>query len=149
MADQYPAHAEPEPPFGEQVQEPPRRDADMEPLAALVTGADSGIGRAVAPAFAREAELGGLDVLVNNAGYQMAREPFLDIPSEEIDCVFTTNVIAMFHLCQARGAEHAGRRDDRQHQLDPGRALSVLLATDASRYVSGEVIGATGVKPLH
>jgi len=118
---------------------------------ALITGADSGIGRAVALAFAREGadvlcsylnedgdaaetkrlvedagrrcvtvagdigdrghcralveravdELGGLDVLVNNAAYQMAYESFLEIPAEEIDFVFRTNVIAMFHLCQA------------------------------------------------
>src|SRR3954469_21188848 len=145
----------PQPPFPEQEQEPPGREADMQPLAdhgeqtyvgharlkdkvALVTGADSGIGRAVAIAFAREGadvlcsyleedddaaetkrwveeagrrclavpgdigdrghcfalveravdELGRLDVLVNNAGYQMAYESFLDIPPEEIDFVF-------------------------------------------------------------
>ena len=118
---------------------------------ALITGADSGIGRAVAIAFAREGadivcsywkedddaaetkrlveeagrrcvtvagdvgdrghcrglveraveELGGLDVLVNNAAYQMAYDSFLEIPAEEIEFVFRTNVIAMFHLCQA------------------------------------------------
>src|SRR4029079_652265 len=46
-------------------------------------------------------ELGGLDVLVNNAAFQMSYDSFLDIPPDEIDFVFRTNVIAMFHLCQA------------------------------------------------
>ena len=135
----------------EQEQEPPGREADMQPLAdhgeesyvghgrlkdrvALITGADSGIGRAVAIAFAREGadvlcsylsedddaaatrrlvedagrrcvtvagdigdrehcralvrravdELGGLDVLVNNAAFQMSYESFLEIPPDEI-----------------------------------------------------------------
>src|SRR5215218_9540748 len=168
MADQHPTHAQPEPPFPEQEQEPPGREAGMRPPAdhgeetyvghgrlkdkvALITGADSGIGRAVALAFAREGadvlcsylnedddaaetrrlvedagrrcvtvpgdigdrehcralvnrsvdDLGGLDVLVNNAAYQMAYESFLEIPAEEIEFVFRTNVISMFHLCQA------------------------------------------------
>src|SRR3954469_86957 len=164
----HPTHAEPTPPFDEQEQSPPGREADMRPLAdhgeetyvghgrlqdkvALITGADSGIGRAVAIAFAREGadvlcsywkededaaetsrlvqeagrrciavagdigdrdhcralvdravhDLGGLDVLVNNAGYQMAYESFLEIPPDELDFVFRTNILAMFHLCQA------------------------------------------------
>ena len=33
MSDQHPTHAEPQPPFPEQEQEPPGREADMEPLA--------------------------------------------------------------------------------------------------------------------
>src|SRR5687768_12035505 len=163
-----PKTAHPTPPFPEQEQEPPGREDAMRPAAdhgeeryvghgrlkdkvALITGADSGIGRAVAIAFAREgadvlcsyldehddaeetrrwvedagrrcitvpgdigdrehatalvertvSELGRLDVLVNNAAYQMSHDSFLEIPPEEIDFVFRTNVIAMFHLCQA------------------------------------------------
>jgi NAD(P)-dependent dehydrogenase (short-subunit alcohol dehydrogenase family) len=46
-------------------------------------------------------ELGRLDVLVNNAAFQMAYESFLEIPPDELEFVFRTNVFAMFHLCQA------------------------------------------------
>jgi len=119
---------------------------------ALITGGDSGIGRAVAIAFAREgadvlivhlpeeqadgqetvrlveqagrkgvavagdlrdeqfcrsviqrtvAELGGLDVLVNNAAYQMMQGGIADITTAQLERVFATNVYAIFWLCQA------------------------------------------------
>jgi len=119
---------------------------------ALITGGDSGIGRAVALAFAREgadvlisyldseeedaqetcrlvekagrkavrvpgdirdeqhcaelveravADLGGLDILVNNAAYQMSQEGIADISTEQFDQVMKTNVYAMFWLCKA------------------------------------------------
>jgi NAD(P)-dependent dehydrogenase (short-subunit alcohol dehydrogenase family) len=281
----------PEPPFPEQEQKPPGREAEMQPLAdhgedsyigherlkdrvALITGADSGIGRAVAIAFAREGadvlcsylsedddaaetkrwveqagrrcitvpgdigdrshcqalvqrtvdELGRLDVLVNNAAFQMAYESFLDIPPDEIDFVFRTNIIAMFHLCQAavphmregstivnttsiqaaqpspellhyaatKGAistftkglaQELAEKGIRVNAVAPGpiwtplvvmsfpaeknaqfgadtplgrpgqpgelAPLYVFLASEDSRYISGEVVGATGGKPLH
>jgi NAD(P)-dependent dehydrogenase (short-subunit alcohol dehydrogenase family) len=119
--------------------------------AAVITGGDSGIGRAVAIAYAREGadvvisyleehedakdtarlvedagrravlvagdlsspqhcrdiidttvrELGKIDVLVSNAAYQMHRDSIEDIPDEEWDHTFATNVSAMFHLCKA------------------------------------------------
>jgi NAD(P)-dependent dehydrogenase (short-subunit alcohol dehydrogenase family) len=118
---------------------------------AVVTGGDSGIGRAVAIAFAREGadvllsyleehddaeetarwveeagqrcvlvpgdladpahcrsvisqaaeEFGRIDVLVNNAAFQMARETIEDIPDEEWDRTFQVNITAMFHLVKA------------------------------------------------
>lgn len=120
---------------------------------AVVTGGDSGIGRAVALAFAREgadvllthlpdeagdaaetarlireagrraatleadireqaechriigravSDLGGLDILVNNAAYQMAQpDGLLGITAEQLDRVYRTNVYGMFWLCQA------------------------------------------------
>jgi NAD(P)-dependent dehydrogenase (short-subunit alcohol dehydrogenase family) len=291
MSDQNPTTAEPTPPFPEQEQEPPGHEKAMQPLAdhgeetyvghgrlkdkvALITGADSGIGRAVAIAFAREGadilcsylnedddagetrrwvekagrrcitvpgdigdrehcfglvdkavgELGRLDVLVNNAAYQMSYESFLEIPPDEIDFVFRTNIIAMFHLCQAavpkmgegstiinttsiqaaqpapellhyaatKGAistftkglaQEVAERGIRVNAVAPGpiwtplvvmsfpgeknaefgsdtplgrpgqpgelAPVYVFLATEDSQYISGEVIGATGGKPLH
>jgi len=119
---------------------------------ALITGGDSGIGRAVAIAFAREgadvlivhlpeeqadgqetvrlveqagrkgvavagdlrdeqfcrsvvqrtvAEFGGLDVLVNNAAYQVMQGGIADITTAQLERVFATNVYAIFWLCQA------------------------------------------------
>ena len=128
-----------------------RGSGKMTDRAAVITGGDSGIGRAVAIAYAREGadvlisylsedddardtarlveeagrkavlvrgdvgdpqhcrdiidravhELGGLDVLVVNAAYQMNRSALEDIPDEEWDHTIATNLSAMFHLCKA------------------------------------------------
>lgn len=46
-------------------------------------------------------ELGGLDVLVNNAAYQMQQAGIADITTEQFDRVLKTNLYAMFWLCKA------------------------------------------------
>jgi len=128
-----------------------RLDDRLEGRVALVTGADSGIGRAVAICFARAGadvaivhhnareaaqqtvaaveacgrralafqadvgleaacqaiveqvmnSFGRIDVLVNNASEQHARDSLLDIETEQLEQTFRSNVFALFHLCRA------------------------------------------------
>jgi len=153
----------------EQRQPHPGLDVEMEPTAdiglesyvgrgrlegrkALITGGDSGIGAAVAIAYAREGadvaiaylpeeqvdadrvlaaikeagrkavgipgdlqdpdtctktvqtaldELGGLDILVNNASRQIFAESFLDIDDEEFDATMKTNIYGSFRVTKA------------------------------------------------
>jgi hypothetical protein len=156
------------PPFAEPKQSMPGSSADMnvkpdygedsykgsgrlKGKKAVITGADSGIGRAVALAYAREgadvlvsyycedndaaetrrlvegagrkcvlvrgdikdpahcrdiirravAELGGVDILVNNAAHQATFKSIEDISDEEWDVTFRTNIHAMFYLTKA------------------------------------------------
>jgi NAD(P)-dependent dehydrogenase (short-subunit alcohol dehydrogenase family) len=139
-----------------------RGNGKLEGRAALITGADSGIGRAVAIAFAREGadvligyleehddaketarwveqagrkavlmagdvadpalcralvaravkEFGRLDVLVNNAAYQMTFQSLDEISEQEWDKTFRTNIYGMFYLVKA-AAPH----------LKPGSAI--------------------------
>jgi NAD(P)-dependent dehydrogenase (short-subunit alcohol dehydrogenase family) len=167
---QDPTTQEPQPEQPADDLEPPGRTGDMsqepdhgetsyqgsgrlEGKKALITGGDSGIGRAVAIAFAREgadvaivylpeeeedarttahwiedagrtavllpgdirdesfctqlvedavAGLGGLDVLVNNAAYQMSQDEGLrGITTEQLDRVLKTNVYALFWITKA------------------------------------------------
>ena len=167
MAD--PRTLYPKPPFQRQSQPWPGLASKMEPKPdhgessyrgrgrltgrkALITGGDSGLGRAAAIAFAREGadvaigylpaeeedardtaewirkagrkavqlpgdirdeafcnklvadavkELGGLDVLVNNAGRQHSAESILEISTEEFDWTLKTNLYAMFWITKA------------------------------------------------
>ena len=184
----------PEPPFPEQHQPKPGEEATIEPApmydapfwqgsaklqgkVALVSGGDSGIGRAVAVLFAREgadvaisylsedrdaeetreaveaegrrailirgdvasrdmcreavertvAELGKIDVLVNNAAFQVHADDFLDLSPEHFDETIRTNLHGYFHLAQA-AVEH----------MPPGSAI----------INTGSVTGIRGSKSL-
>src|SRR5829696_2693172 len=103
----------PQPPFPEQRQEPPGTEAEMRPRAdhgedghrglgrlvdrvALITGGDSGIGRAVAIAFARE----GADVLVSY------------LPEEEADAEDTCRWI---EKAGRKGIRLPGHIQDEKH----------------------------------
>jgi NAD(P)-dependent dehydrogenase (short-subunit alcohol dehydrogenase family) len=46
-------------------------------------------------------ELGGLDILVSNAAFQMSHDTLEEISDEEWDYTIATNISAMFHLCKA------------------------------------------------
>ncbi|QDW26282.1 SDR family oxidoreductase [Pedobacter sp. KBS0701] len=184
----------PKPAFPTQDQEPPGTESELIPKAdhgelsykgsgklagkkAVITGGDSGIGRAVAIAFAREgadvlisylnetededaqetarwvteagrkaitlpgdirnqehcqeiidtavSELGGLDILVNNAAFQMARKGLDDLSPAEWERTFDTNITAMFYLCKAA-----------EPHLKPGS--SIINTTSVNAYSPSE-----------
>ena len=158
----------PKPPYPAQHQPMPGSTAKMDPrpdhgetsykgsgrlkgMKAVITGGDSGIGRAVAIAYAREGadiliaylnekddaeevkaliekegrkavlvagdiqsaehcravikravdELGGIDILVNNAAHQATFKDIGDISDEEWELTFKVNIHAMFYLTKA------------------------------------------------
>ena len=158
----------PTPPFPSQKQPMPGFTAQMDPVPdhgektyrgserlkgkrAIITGGDSGIGRAVAIAYAREGadivisyldededadetkrlveeagrkavlvsgdiqdpalcrqivetavkQLGGIDILVNNAAHQASFKSIDEISDEEWELTFKVNIHAMFYLTKA------------------------------------------------
>ncbi len=143
---------------------------------ALITGGDSGMGRAAAIAYAREgadvainyypteepdalqvislikaegrkavaipgdlrdeafckllvqkalAELGGLDIIVNNAGRQQSAASLLDVTSEEFDAIMKTNIYAAFWIIREAlphlppGAAIIGTTSEQAYDPDP------------------------------
>ena len=46
-------------------------------------------------------ELGGIDILVSNAAFQMSHDSIEEIPDEEWDFTLATNLSALFHLVKA------------------------------------------------
>jgi NAD(P)-dependent dehydrogenase (short-subunit alcohol dehydrogenase family) len=79
-------------------------------------------------------ELGGVDILVNNAAYQMARGGLADITTDELERTFRTNIFAMFHTCETAlehmrpGAAVINTASIQAYQPDP-----MLLAYAATK----------------
>jgi NAD(P)-dependent dehydrogenase (short-subunit alcohol dehydrogenase family) len=222
MTDQYtmqdPRTQYPRPPFQKQPQKAPGLGREMTPKPdhgettyrgsgrlegrrALITGGDSGIGRAVAIAYMREGatvainylpeeqpdvddlkavfkkdgkdpicipgdvtdqdfcrelvdkavtELGGLDIVVSNAGKQVSVDNFDDISPEQFDRTFKTNVYAPFWILKA-ASPHLGPGaavivTSSIQGYDPSAHLVDYAATKAAEKAFVQALGAQWIE---
>jgi NAD(P)-dependent dehydrogenase (short-subunit alcohol dehydrogenase family) len=218
----------PKPPFKQQTQPWPGLASKMDPkpdhgettykgsgrLAgrkALITGGDSGMGRAAAIAYAREGadvainyfpseetdaqevirlikeagrngvaipgdlrqeefcrrlvseavqKLGGLDIVVSNAGRQQSKPSILDITTEEFDATMKTNIYAPFWIIKAAlphlkaGACIIGTTSEQAYDPSPDlydyaqtKAATMNYIKSLAKQLGGQGIRVNGVAP--
>lgn len=178
---------------------------------ALITGGDSGMGRAAAIAYAREgadvainyypteepdahevidlikkegrkavaipgdlrdeafckqlvqkalAELGGLDIIVNNAGRQQAISSILDVTNEEFDATMKTNIYAPFWIIREAlphlppGSAIIGTTSEQAYNPDPWlyayaqtKAATMNYVKSLAKQLAPKSIRVNGVAP--
>lgn len=218
----------PKPPFKSQSQPWPGLANKMDPIPdhgektyrgsgrllgrkALITGGDSGMGRAAAIAFAREGAdvainyypteepdarevislmkadgrnaiaipgdlrdeqfcqtlvksavdgLGGLDIIVNNAGRQQTHESILDISTEQFDWTMKTNIYAPFWIIKAAlphlkpGAVIIGTASEQAYDPSPDlydyaqtKAATMNYVKSLAKQLASKGIRVNGVAP--
>jgi len=218
----------PKPPFRPQEQPWPGLARDMDPRPdhgeksykgsgrlqgrkALITGGDSGMGRAAAIAYAREGadvainyfpseepdarevieliqqagrkgvaipgdlreeafckrlvaeavdKLGGLDIVVNNAGRQQARQSILDVSTEDFDATLKTNLYAPFWIIKAAlphlkaGSCIIGTTSEQAYDPSPDlydyaqtKAATMNYVKSLAKQLGGRGIRVNGVAP--
>ena len=178
---------------------------------ALITGGDSGMGRAAAIAYAREGadvainylpseepdarevieligeagrkgiaipgdlrdetfcqrlvsealqKLGGLDILVCNAGRQQSRASILEVTSEDFDATMKTNIYAPFWMIKAalphlkRGSCIIGTTSEQAYDPSPDlydyaqtKAATMNYVKSLAKQLAGKGIRVNGVAP--
>jgi NAD(P)-dependent dehydrogenase (short-subunit alcohol dehydrogenase family) len=218
----------PKPPFKPQEQRWPGLARDMDPKPdhgeksykgsgrlqgrkALITGGDSGMGRAAAIAYAREGadvainyfpseepdakevieliqqagrkgvaipgdlrdeafckklvaealdKLGGLDIVVSNAGRQQTRPSILDVSSEDFDATMKTNIYAPFWIIKAAlphlkpGSCIIGTTSEQAYDPSPDlydyaqtKAATMNYVKSLAKQLAGRGIRVNGVAP--